>query len=57
MYLTEAVINTTDPQESVGVVQYNLATPFVPSSTTTVQGIEFESSISKNKYSNTRYEF
>ena len=30
MYLTEAVINTS---VSVGVVQYNLATPFVPSST------------------------
>ena len=34
MYLTEAVINTT---VSVGVVQYNLATPFVPSSTTSVE--------------------
>ena len=34
MYLTEAVINSS---VSVGVVQYDLATPFVPSSTTSVK--------------------
>ena len=47
MYLTEAVINTTDPQESVGVVQYNLATPFVPSSTTTVQVLNLRAQFPK----------